>query len=139
MVFICDILQAPKYLSRRDAKRICATKSSRLQIFTPFYFEKMFVFVIVLYVLDLFVFVIYLVCFGLHFLSLFTLGANKKRKKVPKKEKNQRNHLEFARISRLKICTTRAQISSLKIQQFYAHDKQLRCTMRFMRIQASGL
>ena len=37
----------------------------------------------------MFVFVIYLICLGLHFLSLFTLGANKKRKKVPKKEKNQ--------------------------------------------------
>ena len=72
------------------------------------------------------------------FLS-FYFGVNKKKEKVPKRKKNQRNHLEFARISRREICTTRAQISSLKIQQFYAHDKQLRCTMRRWRIQAFRL
>ena len=54
------------------------------------------------------------------FLS-FYFGVNKKKEKVPKRKKNQRNHLEFARISRREICTTRAQISRLKIQQFYVN------------------
>ena len=45
-----------------------------MQFIAPFYFGKMFVFVIVLYVLDLFVFVIYFVCFGyVLFLSFYCL------------------------------------------------------------------
>jgi len=39
--------------------------------------------------LDLFVFVIYLVCLGLYFFFLFTFNAYKKKEKVPKRKKNQ--------------------------------------------------
>ena len=60
------------------------------------------------------------------FLSFYS-GANKKKEKVPKRKKNQRNHLEFARILVRKFLGTRPQKFASKIQQFYDTDKQLRC------------
>ena len=42
-----------------------------------------------LFILNLFVFVIYFVDFGLYFFFLFTFSAYKKKEKVPKRKKNQ--------------------------------------------------
>ena len=71
-----------------------------------------------LFILDLFVFVIYFVDFGLYFFFLFTFSAYKKKEKVPKRKKNQRSHLEFARILVYKFLGTRPQKFASKIQQF---------------------
>jgi len=49
----------------------------------------------------------------------FYSGANKKRKKVPKKEKNQRNRLEFVGILVHKIARHNNGNFASKIQQFY--------------------
>jgi len=73
------------------------------------------------------------------FFLFLLLCVTKRERKLPKKEKNQRNQIEFARILVRKFSGTRPQKFASKIQQFYAKFKQLRCTMRFLRIQAFGL
>ena len=64
--------------------------------------------------------------FGFVLFFFFALRSQRKRKDT-KRKRNQRNHLEFARILVHKFSGTRPQKFASKIQQFYDADKQLRC------------
>ena len=101
MAFIYDALQVIIHLSQRERKffvlknailknwKISEGTSRREKCSMCFSAQRTPTKSFALFILDLFVFVIYFVDFGLYFFFLFTFSAYKKKEKVPKRKKNQ--------------------------------------------------